>query len=94
MKDNIILVIGFLDKNITEELEVPSDISANELILALNEIYHLDLDAEYVFDYYLKADNPKVLLRGLRSLKEFGVRNGTIIYIENKDIERYRNCRR
>lgn len=90
MKDKIVLVVIFLERNISEELEVPADISADELILALNQIYELNLNPERVFSYYLKADNPKVLLQGQRTLKEFGVRNGTIIYLENKDIDKCR----
>lgn len=88
MKDKFVLVIGFLEKGLTEELEVPADISADELILALNQIYDLGLNPENVFSFYLKADNPKVLLYGKQTLKDFGVRNGTIICIENRDIER------
>lgn len=87
MKDKIVLVVIFLERNISEELEVPVDISADELILALNQIYELNLNPERVFSYYLKADNPKVLLQGQRKLKEFGVRNGTILYLEDKDID-------
>ena len=37
------------------------------------------LDLTDIINCYLKAQNPIMLLKGNRTLKEFGVRNGTII---------------
>lgn len=91
MKETILLIIYIYNKDVTgEDLEVPVDLTANELILALNQIYDLGMKPEYVFNYYLKANNPKGLLRGERTLKEFGVRNGTEIWIMNNDLKVYR----
>ena len=90
MKDKVLLLIYIHSKNITgQDLEVPVDLTANELILALNQIYDLGMKPEYVFNYYLKANNPKVLLRGERTLQEFGVRNGTEIWIMPNDLTMY-----
>ena len=60
-------------------IEVPLDLTANELAAALNEAYGLGVDLSDINNCYLKAQNPIMLLKGNRTLKEFGVRNGTII---------------
>lgn len=63
------------------ELEVPLFITANEFVLALNETYQLGMNTEDIFSCYLAAENPIAFLRGNKSLKEFGIRNGSrIIY--------------
>jgi len=49
------------------------------LAAALNEAYGLGVDLSDINNCYLKAQNPIMLLKGNRTLKEFGVRNGTII---------------
>jgi len=61
------------------DIEVPLSISANELIVGLNEAFLLGIDPEDVKNCYLKAENPFVLLKGDRTLAEFGIRNGTEI---------------
>ena len=53
--------------------------TAKELAAALNEAYGLGVDLSDINNCYLKAQNPIMLLKGNRTLKEFGVRNGTII---------------
>lgn len=75
------IVITFNNK-ITKEtidLEVPADISANDLIIALNKAYNLGINTLDQKQCYLKAENPFVLLKGSKHLSEFGIRNGTII---------------
>lgn len=62
------------------DIEVPLNITANELFVALNSAYHLGKDASDVTTNYLKAENPIALLRGNRSLEEYGIRNGSIIH--------------
>ncbi|MCD7981740.1 MAG: EsaB/YukD family protein [Clostridiales bacterium] len=63
----------------TVELEIPVDITANDLILALNEAYHLEMDTENIFHCYFAAEHPIAFLRGNKRLSDFGVRNGTVI---------------
>ena len=53
------------------DLEIPLEITANDLVLALNE--------DDIFSCYLVAENPIAFLRGNKSLKEFGIRNGSYI---------------
>ena len=63
------------------DLEIPLEITANELVLALNETNRLGMDTNNIFSCYLVAENPIAFLRGNKTLKEFGIRQGTsIIY--------------
>lgn len=66
-------------KKISVDLEVPLDISANELVTALNTAYNLEIDTTNIKNCYLKAEKPIALLRGNKTLGEFGIRNGSII---------------
>lgn len=68
-----------LDNGLAVELEIPLDITANDLSLALNEAYQLGMDTENIFSCYLVAENPIAFLRGNKKLEEFGIRNGSII---------------
>ena len=45
----------------------------------LNEAYDLGMDTENIFSCYLVAENPIAFLRGNKTLKEFGIRNGSYI---------------
>ncbi len=77
--DTAIVVLKVPKKNISVDLEIPLDISANELVLALNAAYELGIDISNIKDCYLKSENPIALLKGNKSLSEFGLRNGSII---------------
>ena len=71
-------------KNISVDLEIPLDISANDLVKALNAAYELGINLLDMKDWYLQAERPVVLLRGNKALAELGVRTGCIIYF-NRD---------
>ncbi len=77
--DTAIVVLKVPKKNICVDLEIPLEISANELVLALNAAYELGIDTSNIKDCYLKSENPIALLKGNKSLSEFGLRNGSII---------------
>lgn len=77
------VIVRFLNGKSGEEieLEIPLSITASDLILALNEAYHLQMDTENIFSCYLVAENPIAFLRGNKKLADFGIHNGTrIIY--------------
>ena len=81
--DTAIIVMNIPKKNIYVDLEIPLDISANELVFALNTAYGLGIEITNIKDCYLKSENPIALLKGNKSLAEFGLRNGSIInYVE------------
>lgn len=79
MKDTAIIVFNIIKRNFTVDLEVPLDISANELVIALNTAYELGIDTTDIKNCYLKAENPIALLKGNKTLAEFGIRNGSVI---------------
>lgn len=79
-QETVTVVFNMTKRYIIKDLEIPLNITANELIVALNEAYDLEIDTSNVKECYLKAEKPIVLLRGNKTLAEFGIRNGTIIY--------------
>ena len=74
-----IIIFNAPSMGISVDLEVPLNISANDLFVALNSAYHLGLDSENIKDCYLRAEYPIALLKGSRTLAEFGIRNGSVI---------------
>lgn len=78
-KDTAIIIFNIIKRNFTVDLEVPLDISANDLVNALNAAYELGIDTSDIKNCYLKAENPIALLKGNKTLAEFGLRNGSII---------------
>ena len=79
-KETVTAVFNMTKRNIVKDIEIPFYITANELVVALNEAYDLKIDTSNVKNCYLKAEKPIALLRGNKTLAEFGVRNGTVIY--------------
>lgn len=78
--DTAIVIFKIIKRNYMVDLEIPLNISANELVIALNTAYELEIDTSNVKNCYLKSENPIALLKGNKTLAEFGIRNGTIIY--------------
>lgn len=78
-QNKAVVVFKVLKRNFETDIEVPLDISANDLVFALNKSYDLGIDTSNIQNCYLKAERPIVLLKGNKSLYEFGVRNGTVI---------------
>lgn len=79
MENKAIVIFKIHKRNFEADLEVPLDISANDLVIALNSAYDLNIDVSDVKHCYLKIENPIALLKGNKLLSEYGVRNGTII---------------
>ena len=79
-KETAIAVFNMTKRNIVKDIEIPLYITANELVVALNEAYDLKIDTSNVKNCYLKTEKPIALLKGNKTLNEFGVRNGTVIY--------------
>lgn len=80
MDNKAMVIFRILKRKQEHDLEIPLDISANELFVALNTAYELGIDTGDIKNCYLQAERPIALLKGNKSLAEFGVRNGTIIY--------------
>lgn len=78
-KETAIIILKITRRNFTVDLEVPLDISANDLVNALNTAYELGIDTSDIKNCYLKAESPIALLKGNKTLAEFGLRNGSVI---------------
>lgn len=79
-KTIIVLVCDY--RNATEtDVEIPLDITANELIVAINESFHLDMDTDNLYKCYLSAENPIALVKGDKTIGDFGLHDGTIIHL-------------
>ncbi len=77
--DTAIIVFNIIKRNFSVDLEVPLNISVNDLINALNLAYELGIDVSNVKNCYLKAERPIALLKGNKTLMEFGICNGSVI---------------
>ena len=62
------VIFKILKRNITVDIEIPLFITANELVIALNEAYDLGLDISDVKSLYLKSENPISFLKGNKKL--------------------------
>lgn len=79
-KQNRVIRFKLIKENREYILEVPVFITANDLVKALNNAYNLQIDLGDVTECYLQMENPIALLKGNKTLDEFGVREGSIIY--------------
>ena len=79
--ETVIITFQHIGRNISEDLEVPLDIATSDLVSALTVAYELGIDTSNIKNCYLKAEKPIVFLKGGRTLREMGIRNGSrIIY--------------
>lgn len=81
MENTVVVVLIIPGKKIKIDLEVNLDITATELAVAINSAYELGIDTSNIRNCYIKAEHPIALLRGNKTLREFGIRNGTVIRI-------------
>ncbi|MBQ8924114.1 MAG: hypothetical protein IJ053_04895 [Lachnospiraceae bacterium] len=79
MSNTVILIFDYEKKNIRIDIEVPLNISANELIYGLNKGLMLGINTNNTSECYLCTKEPRALLRGDTLLEEYGLRDGTII---------------
>lgn len=84
MNDNIIVLFKNckLEKEI--DLEIPKNLTANELIYGLNDSFNLGINMDKPLQCYLRADYPKALIRGEKTLEELGIRDGTTIFFDER----------
>ena len=80
-KNKMVLRLKIPKFNLEEDIEVPVSITANDLVFALNKAYNLGIDTNDIENCYLKAENPIVLLKGNKTIEEFGLYNGSLIII-------------
>ena len=80
MENTVVITVKFIKRDLMKDIEVPLDISANELCDALFQKYLPEKHGD-VQRYYLKAERPIALLRGEKTLREYGIRDGSVINI-------------
>ena len=80
MDKKVVVIFVNIKKNTSVDIEVPVDISARDLIRALNEAYALNINTDDITKCHLQMENPIALLRGNRILADCGIRNGSVIY--------------
>lgn len=78
-KERFTAVFRWHAKKSEIDLDIPFDISANELIVALNDALHLGMNVLDLSRCHLKTENPIALLRGNKLLREYGLHEGTVI---------------
>ena len=81
MQDKAIIIIKIFSRKEVYDIEGPLDISANDFVIALNQAFQLGIDTNNILNCYLKTESPTALIRGNKLLRDYGLRNGTIINI-------------
>lgn len=84
-KDTVTVIFQIHNRNQAIDVEIPLSITANELVVGLNNAYDLGIENGNAKDCYLTAENPIALLKGNRLLYEFGLRNGTVIHFVDRE---------
>lgn len=80
MEQQIIMQLKLVKKNTCYDILVPADLTANELIVALNQAFSLGVDCSDITQCYLQTENPIALLKGNRCIQEYGLHHGSIIH--------------
>ena len=79
MDEKIIVEVIVRNQGIQEDIEIPTNITARELLVGLNEIYKLNIDTNDITNCYLKVENPIAFIKGNKCIGEYGLRNGSVI---------------
>lgn len=79
MEDLIIVEFNIVKRKESYDLEIPIDITTRDLLIGLNEAFALGADLNNMDCCYLKCEYPIALMRGNKKIKEYGLRNGSII---------------
>lgn len=76
-KGTVVIRFYMKKKNKTVDLDIPLNITANDLVAALNTAYDLGIDTVNIKNCYLVSENPIALLKGTKTLAEYGIHDGT-----------------
>lgn len=79
-KKKIILLFVNHRTNSQIDIEVPLNITAGELIFGLNSGLSLGMNVEDIYQCYMSAENPIVLVKGNKTLEELGLHDGSVIH--------------
>jgi len=81
MDDRVVVVLRIHSRDLEVDLDIPLDITASELLAGINRAYNLNIDVSNAANCYLRTENPIALLRGSKTLLEYGIHSGTIVNI-------------
>lgn len=81
MGDRAVVIVRRERDHSERDLDIPLDITFHEFFLALNTIYGIKSDVGKIGMAHLSVENPIVLMKGNKLLKEYGLHDGSIIYI-------------
>ena len=76
------VVVEFRWGNNSKDVEVPLNITCDELIHALNLGIGLGLDERNTASYRLTASNPPILIGGAKAIEEIGLLEGAILTLQ------------
>ena len=79
-RNRAIIEFRIPERKYAADLDIPLDITAQDLIEGLNSAFGLRMDTENIRECFLTSEYPIALLKGQKTLKEYGIRNGSIIY--------------
>lgn len=79
MNERITIIFDNQETGEVLDLEIPLNITANDLIVALNNAYKLNMDIDNIFECYLTSEDPIAFLKGNKMLEDFGLHTGTRI---------------
>lgn len=79
-QEKVTVIFNIPKRNFSVDLDIPLNITANDLFIALNDAYNLGVDITDINRCYLKAEKPIGFIKGNRMLGEFGLRDGSNLY--------------
>ncbi len=80
-RERIVAVLERHREGKRTDVDLPLNITANEAIIGLNQAFGLGMDTSDLSRCFLRTENPIALLKGNRTLEEFGLRDGTVIHV-------------
>ena len=83
MNDRVIVIFKRRATDSGIDIEIPTDITAAELIYGLNQGLHLGMNIDDPIHAYMRSENPIALIRGDVTIEELGIRNGSVIIMED-----------
>ena len=80
-RERIVAVLERHREGKRTDVDLPLNITANEAIIGLKQACGLGMDSSDLSRCFLRTENPIALLKGNRTLEEFGLRDGTVIHV-------------
>lgn len=77
-KNSVTVILKIPSLKIKKEIEIQNNMPVNELAKAIVFSFFDNVE-EKEENYYLKCENPIALLRGNKTIFEYGLHNGSII---------------